>query len=226
MPILYNLRGYWRENPHASFKSNDYWDGRVILKEGGWVEGIAHDPESSYTGDRLLFGVFHEDSIIELFKFCPLAITTPFIYSITRKDDALRGEVMGLGAADLYSFGDSLISRSEFKPEMGDVDAEIKSLEEGIKAYKEEKMDEPVRICYDRIKELKDSIIKLRVICAKGNLISFDDREELISKFIPLYGNIDYSISNTIVGNYGKKVNKLVLDYDTLPEDDGLPFEM
>ena len=137
MPILYNVRGYWRENRGTNFKSKDYWDGKMLLQDDGWFEGIAHDPESSYTGDRFIFGVCHEAGIMEIYKFCPLAIASPFVYSISRRDDALRGDVFWLRDQHLYPFGDALISRSQVDPERVDVNSEIKELEESIEEYKD-----------------------------------------------------------------------------------------
>ena len=227
MPILYNVRGYWRENRGTNFKSKDYWDGKMLLQDDGWFEGIAHDPESSYTGDRFIFGVCHETDIMEIYKFCPLAIASPFVYSISRRDDALRGDVFWLRDQHLYPFGDALISRSQVDPERVDVNSEIKELEESIEEYKDEKLDEPLQVCYDRIKELKDCIIKLRVIREKGHLISFEDSKELFGKFESVYTNSATSLANSLLKSYNRDLNKLILDRSTLPQETtDLPFEI
>ena len=57
MTKLMDIKGYWNMSGSFEFNDNDMWEGKILLDEDGWFEGIVVDPNSSYTEDRCIFGV-------------------------------------------------------------------------------------------------------------------------------------------------------------------------
>ena len=228
MPKLLNIKGYWTENSISDFNEYDIWEGKMILQDDGWFEGIARDPnDRTYTGDRFIFGVYYPGKTIELFKFCPLAINSPFVYHADTNGEDYSGDTQVLGETDLFPFGKSLIKASEFTSEMGNIDEVKKDLEEDIAEYKKWKMDaESVRVFYERIHKIRGSIGKLCLLELKKTLVSYTDKEELTTAFVENYDSIHSYLVNAVIAKYRRKVLRLILDYDTLPPDNGLPFEI
>lgn len=40
MGKLNDIKGYWNMSGGWDFNDNDMWEGRIILEEDGWFEGI------------------------------------------------------------------------------------------------------------------------------------------------------------------------------------------
>ena len=80
MAKLMDIKGYWDMSGSFNFNDNDMWEGKILLNDDGWFEGIVVDPNSSYTEDRFIFGVYHPEKVIELFKFTPIDVSAPFVF--------------------------------------------------------------------------------------------------------------------------------------------------
>ena len=227
MPKLLNIKGYWKEHPYSEFNEKDIWEGKILLEEDGWFEGIARDPNSSYTEDRFIFGVYYPGQTIELFKFCPLAITSPFIYHADKMGEEYYGDTKVIDIPSTYYFGLSLIKTNEFTEEMGNIEEETKSLENAITSYKENDTTPAVKVFYDRMKRIRGSIGKLCLLTLKNSLVSYEQRDKFNYDFSDRYDNcIDEYLANSVVESYRQKAKRLNLDFDTIPNDNGFPFEL
>jgi len=60
-----------------------YWQGKLLLEEDGWFEGIVNNSSSDFGGNRMIFGVFVPYKGIELVKISPDYVSLPFIYRDT-----------------------------------------------------------------------------------------------------------------------------------------------
>ena len=68
MEKLNDIAGYWDMSGNYKFNDTNMWEGKILLDESGWFEGIVKDPNSAYTGPRLVFGIYHPEKIIELIE--------------------------------------------------------------------------------------------------------------------------------------------------------------
>ncbi len=75
MSKLVDIKGYW-DMPN----DNGMWEGKLLLEDDGWFEGIVNDPSSPYTGDRFVFGIYHPAKIIELLKVSPADVSNPLVF--------------------------------------------------------------------------------------------------------------------------------------------------
>lgn len=227
MPKLLNIKGYWKEHPYNEFNEKDIWEGKILLEEDGWFEGIARDPNSSYTEDRIIFGVYYPGQTIELFKFCPLAITSPFIYHADKIGNDYSGDASVIDLDAVYYFGSSLIKTNEFNEKIGNVEQETKPLEKAISSFKENNMDSSLKVLYDRIKKIRGSIGKLCLLTLKNSLVSYEQRDKFNYDFSKRYDHfIDEYLANSVVEIYRQKAKRLNLDFDTIPNDNGFPLEL
>lgn len=78
MKKLIDIKGYWNTSFDWNLNDKDMWEGQILLEEDGWFEGIVKDPYSQYTGDRFIFGIYHPEKVIDLYKYAPEDVSSPF----------------------------------------------------------------------------------------------------------------------------------------------------
>ena len=100
---LVDIKGYWNMSIGYSFNDNGMWEGKLLLEDDGWFEGIVNDLTSPYTGDRMIFGIYHPTKIIELFKVSPANVSDPFVFRGQRTTIGYEGYFSVLG--DYEDFG-------------------------------------------------------------------------------------------------------------------------
>ena len=94
MSMLKDIKGYWNVGYSYDFNDVNMWEGQILLEEDGWFEGIVVDPKSSYTEDRFIFGVYHPDKVIELFKLTPINISSFFVFHGKKSEKGYDGDLM------------------------------------------------------------------------------------------------------------------------------------
>ncbi len=97
MSKLVDIKGYWNDSYENDFTDNDMWEGKLLLEDDGWFEGIVNDPTSPYTGDRMVFGIYHPTKIIELLKVSPANVSDPFVFRGQRDAKGYEGDFSELG---------------------------------------------------------------------------------------------------------------------------------
>ena len=97
MSKLVDIKGYWNMSGGYDFNDTDMWEGKLLLEDDGWFEGIVNDPSSPYTGDRFVFGIYHPAKIIELLKVSPSNVSDPFVFRGQRDAKGYDGDFSVLG---------------------------------------------------------------------------------------------------------------------------------
>ena len=100
MNKLVEIKGFWNMSGDYDFNEKDMWEGKLLLEEDGWFEGIVTDPRSPYTGDRMIFGILHPDKIIELIKVSPTNVSDPFVFRGQKYVNGYDGEFSAIGLFD------------------------------------------------------------------------------------------------------------------------------
>lgn len=111
MTVLKTIKGYWNMNTsgNCDFNDNNMWEGQILLEDDGWFEGIVTDPGSPYKGDRMVFGIYHPDKIIELIKLSPANVSDPFVFRGMCDAKGYDGEFAVIEALGEYRQGTSRI---------------------------------------------------------------------------------------------------------------------
>lgn len=73
------ISGSWSSNESDNFSPMDAWEAEVLLNENGWFEGIAFDINPFTEIGRFVYGIYHPDNVIKLFRFWEVGEVSPFI---------------------------------------------------------------------------------------------------------------------------------------------------
>lgn len=214
MTKLSNIKGYWDSSYTFNFDNVNMWEGKILLEDDGWFEGVVTDPNSFYTGDRFIFGVYHPDKVIELFKFSPENVSSPFVFHGAKEVKGYGGEFEVIGLLGTTPCGVSHIITQEAELNRGNVDLEIEELKERIQKYKDNNFDEDSKIFYDNSVAQRNCLCQIILRNYEG--IGFTDEE--ISKMREEYG----TVNERVISATDDAVKKLI---KTMSDDDiDLPF--
>lgn len=220
MGKLNDIKGYWNMSGGWDFNDNDMWEGKIILEEDGGFEGIVQDPNSPYTGDRMVFGIYHPTKVIELLKVAPMEVSAPFIFRGKRDAKGYDGEFSAIGLFGEMPVGVSHIITQDVEHlvEIGDsrekdrnIEAEKEELLKRLEAFKE----------VDSFKELYENTLAMRTQMSEiilrnhmGVGFSEEEQETIMSEVQPINDRVE---KDTV-----EAAKKLV---KTKPKnDDDLPF--
>lgn len=129
------------------------WQGRAVLYEDGWFEGIVVDKNNSpYQKDRFVFGVYLPKRRIELLKHTPTKVSDPFIFRFFFEKEKWSGPFFVISLIGESQFGDATIDISEISKNVEDEAVVVKSIED----YKEGMTD----VFYINVVNMRDDIIK------------------------------------------------------------------
>lgn len=217
MAKLNDIKGYWTRGDY-NFNDKDMWEGKILLYEDGWFEGIVVDPHSSYTEDRFIFGVYHPDKVIELFKLTPLTVSSPFVFHGSRDAKGYDGifEVIGLLGATPYGVAHIITQDAEMV--RGNVDDEINTLEARIQRYKDSIMDETCTEFYNNYVAIRKHFPEIILRNYEGRGFTTEETQNMMEDLVP--------VNERTIQRTEEEVKKLVkqMPKDLFGEDDELPF--
>lgn len=209
MGILMNIQGYWDINFHKSFNIKEKWEGRILLEEDGWFEGIVNEPKGKYKGDKFVFGIYYPDKTIELFKFAPVKKSAQFVYHCNKTSHPYFGNIEAIDpVGGPFTVADGLIITNIVNYSITTRQLE---LEEKIKNYKDNSMDEIGRNFYMKFKSIRSSLAKYVLLKYNKN-ISTGDSKQLFNDFVPNYSLIKNEMANSVINNYSNNAKRLILN--------------
>lgn len=159
MTKLIDIKGYWDMSIIYNFNERNMWEGQILLQEDGWFEGIAINSNGTYKDDRFIFGVYHPEKDIELFKFTPISVSSPFVYHGKRDVKGYDGRFETIGAVTVPC-GNSHIITQYAEDVRKNIEEETKLLESRIERYKSSIMDEFGQKYYNNIITKRSSMTK------------------------------------------------------------------
>ena len=150
MEKLVKLNGRWNIE-----SKSDVWQGTAILTDDGWFEGIVVDPNSTYKGNRLVFGCYILEKRIEMLKLTPTIVSDPLIFRVWGKKNAkYTGAIYVAGNVLEIKIGTVVIDIEELH------EIDMTELKSKIQLYKDV-MDHKNRIFYNNVNDVRDMIIDL-----------------------------------------------------------------
>lgn len=186
MGKLNDIKGYWDASYTYDFNDNDMWEGKILLEDDGWFEGIVVDPYSSYTEDRFIFGVYHPEKVIELFKFTPTSISSPFVFHGKRDAKGYDGEFEIIGLFGPTPYGVSHIITQDAEVVRGNVDAEVEELKAKIQRYKDSIMDEVGKSFYDNSIAMRNSMCQIILRNYEGRGFTAEETQKIMEECQPV----------------------------------------
>lgn len=162
------------------------WEGQILLQDDGWFEGIVVDPNSSYTEDRFIFGVYYPGKVVELYKFIPLNVSAPFMFHGIRGAKGYEGQFETIGLFGTTPCGNSYIVTQYAEIARKNVDEEAKVLEIKIQRYKSSIMDETGKEFYDNSIAMRKTLTQSVLRNYEGRGFTLEEIEELRREFEPV----------------------------------------
>lgn len=161
MEKLNDIAGYWDMSGNYKFNDTNMWEGKILLDESGWFEGIVKDPNSTYTGPRLVFGIYHPEKIIELLKIAPKNVSDPFIFRGTRDAKGYDGTFSVIGPFREVKMGVAHIitqDAEELHDPTRDIVQEKQELKEQIEAFSQ---TSDYKELHENTKKIRDSLSQI-----------------------------------------------------------------
>lgn len=212
MAKLMDIKGYWSVS-FGPYNENDIWEGKILLNDDGWFEGIVVDPNSSYKGDRLVYGFYHLDKGIQLIKVAPKRVSNPFVFRGLKKETSYDGVFSVIRVLGEQGCGLCSITTEEFsKLKENTVD-----IEEGLKnRIAEFKEIDDFKTLYENTLQMKNEIIEILARSYDGRSFSEDETADIIEKFEP--------VNQIVAEETLKLLKKTSASYFMNEEDSDLPF--
>lgn len=224
MAKLNDIKGYWNMSGGYDFNDNDMWEGKILLEEDGWFEGIVNDPKSPYVGDRMVFGIYHPTKVIELLKVSPANVSDPFIFRGKRDAKGYEGEFSVIGL-----FGEMPCGISHIITQDVDYLKENNYSEVSERNIESEKEDLLKRISIfkenDDFKELYENTLAMRKQMSEillRNHIGVDFSEEEVENLMSEIQPISDKVEEANIEGVKKLVKEMSSD---LFDDKELPFK-
>lgn len=213
MSKIRNIECYWNN----CLTNNDNWGGKILVEDDGWFEGIVVDPNSSYFESRFVFGVYHEDKTIELFKLSPITISNPFRFSGNINDGKYDGEFSIITENGEFPYGGFTIKTNSLNTENEKL--EIKILKASVESWKNSVMDDTCKQLYQNILSIRTSMTEIVLRNHEGRGFNSEEFQRIVEEF--------QATGAIIIGEQDEVVKdkNLVKKFSYDPfEDDVLPF--
>ena len=218
MAKLIDIKGYWDMSDSFVFNDNDMWEGKILLNDDGWFEGIVVDSNSSYTEDRFIFGVYHPEKVIELFKFTPIDVSAPFVFHGNRDAKGYDGEFETIGLFGAMPCGVSHIITQYAETVRENTEVETDELEKRIQRYKQSIMDETGKEFYNNSIAMRNSMCQIILRNYEGRGFTSEETQRIMEECQPVIDRV-ITATEEEAKKLVKKMPKKLFD-----DDDDLPF--
>lgn len=222
MSKLHDIKGYFDSSYSYQFNDRDMWEGKILVEDDGWFEGVVKDVSSSYTEDRFIFGVYHPGKVIELFKWTPTSFSSPFVFHGKKSDEGYQGEFEVIGLLDTVPYGVSRITTEEKVLSSDEEKIEIDDVKRRIDRYKVFFMDDVGREFYDNSIAMRSSMCEIILRGYEGREFTPEESDSIMSECGPVNDRVIEATCD-VVKQYMKKPGEVKI-FDNLDEDDDLPF--
>jgi len=202
MSKLMDIKGYWNESNNYEFNDKNVWEGKILLEEDGWFEGLVVNPNSSYLEDRFIFGIYYPEKVIELFKFVPTKISAPFIYHGKRDAKGYDGKLETIGLFETTQYGVSHIITQYAENNRKNIEKEKQELETSIEKYKQNTLDRIGRDFYNNLFATREKLGEIVLRNYQGRNFEIEEIHQMMKEIEPF--------SERITNYYEEKTKKLI----------------
>ena len=195
MAKLMDIMGLWNRDSSLDFNENDKWEGKLLLEEDGWFEGIVSDINSPYKDDRFIFGVYYPGKFIELLKISPTNVSNPYCFHANRDAKTYDGKFEVIGLFGNMPYGNCSISTQYAEFVRENTSLESTTLKAQIQKYKNEIMDSDNREFYYNTLDMRNSMCKILLANYEGRKLTNDDARNIKNECQPIEDRIESKIA-------------------------------
>ena len=223
MSKLFDIRGYYDSSYEYQFNDRNMWEGKILLEDDGWFEGIVKDPSSmSYTDDRFVFGVYHPGKVIRLFKWTPTSYSSPFVFHGEKASKGYEGKLDVIELFGSYPFGVSRIFTWEAEMIREVSDNEVNGVRARIDRYKDLLMDDIGREFYNNSLAIRNSMCKIILRGYEGSGFTQEESDSIMNECNPVNERVVASTEEAAKQFVLKITPNMFSAADA--DDDELPF--
>ena len=225
MSKLFDIKGYFDSSYSYQFNDRDMWEGKILLDDDGWFEGVVKDVSSSYQEDRFVFGVYHPGKVIELFKWTPTSFSSPFVFHGNKSEVGYQGEFEVIGLMGSMPYGVSRITPEEVVLDKDEEQVEIDDVKRRIERYKVLLMDESGRSFYDNSMAMRNVLCDNILRCYEGRGYTEEEMAAIANQVGPINDRV-IQATETEMTQLVKKLQRENPNFfsDADADDDELPF--
>lgn len=181
MAKLLDIKCFWNMAFEEDYNNLDKWEGQILLEEDGWFEGVVTAPNNRYElKNCFIFGVYHSNKIIELFKLSPLSV-----YHGVKDEVGYNGEFEIINSLGSLPGGNSCIMVQSPKNTI-DIPTEIEILEFKIQKYKSNIKYKEEYNFYTNIASIRNVLTKLVMINYIGRKFTSEEADIINRELKPL----------------------------------------
>lgn len=215
MSKLVDIKGYWNLTLNPTIES-DMWCGKILLEDDGWFEGIVNEPNSSYIGDRMVFGIYHPEKIIELLKISPEDVSNPLIFRGKKSSNGYEGEFSVITLVGEELFGSCLLVTQAAEPlKESNLELEKEELMKKISKFKEKNAFKDL---YENYLAVRSLMTKILLNNFSGESFNSEELEEIMKEFQPINKKVE-ELTMEESRQFIKRMSSTFI-----PDDDDFPF--
>lgn len=225
MSKLHDIKGYFDSSYEYQFNDRDMWEGKILVEDDGWFEGVVKDVSSSYTEDRFVFGVYHPGKIIELFKWTPTSFSSPFVFHGNKEEVGYQGEFEVIGLMGSMPYGVCRITTEERVLGRDEEVVEIDDVKRRIEAYKVFFMDDAGKSFYDNSMAMRNVLCDNILRCYEGRGYTEEEMVAIANQVGPINDRVIQATENEMT-QLVKKLQRENPNFFSAADadDDELPF--
>lgn len=223
MSKLHDIKGYFDSSYEYQFNDKDMWEGKILVEDDGWFEGVVKDVSSSYTEDRFVFGVYHPGKVIQLFKWTPTSYSSPFVFNGSIAEEGYDGEFEVIELMGTIPYGVSRIITEEASLVRDVTDSEIEEVRGRIDRYKSSIMDDIGREFYDNSIAMRNSMCQIILRNYQGEGFTGEECKAIMEECEPVTQRV-YAATEAAIKQYVKEMPEIVPNNLDDSDDDEFPF--
>ena len=183
MAKLMDIKCYWNVFDDHIFNDSNMWEGKIILNDDGWFEGIVFDKHASYTGGIFVFGVYHLGKVIHLFKLQPSNPEIPILFHGKKDKNGYNGEFRAIDIYEQSVYGVSRIITQSAEQVRDNTYQEMQKLYSSIEECKNNCIDIIGKLFYDSYLEVRNSLCKIVLKDYEGKEFTDDEIQRFIEEY-------------------------------------------
>ena len=181
MSKIKKVECYW----YNSGVNNGNWVGKILVDDDGWFEGIVVDSDSACLEHRFVFGVYHEDRVIDLFKLAPISLSNPLRFFGNKENGTYDGEFSVIAENGEFLYGDFRIMTTSLNIFMENEEGEREYLKSSIEQWKSSIMDDACKQLYQNILSIRNIMTEITLKNHEGRGFNLEEVQRILNEFQP-----------------------------------------
>lgn len=158
---IFNIKAFWDRNYDCISDNSNMLEGKILLYDDNWFEGLVVDPKNSSNAEEFVFGIYYPDKVLHLYKYSSIADDLNLFFQMKKDVCEYTGEVKSKIQSEEKTIGFSIISTQCSELIKDSADLETNDFFCRIKNYINLKMSQNVLFHYQLFYSYRDLICEI-----------------------------------------------------------------